>query len=130
MASKTTPKQTIEIPGKTVYTCDRCGKSGEIRKPGAFVWGGMHAKSVEFWDTGIDGATGGYRQDIDLCGSCKAVFLRWLEQGEEIKALDTDLGKIEAQVRDAEQPYLAFENKVILGLIERLRAAEAALGKG
>ena len=63
----------------TIIKCDRCGKSGELYINGAFRNGGIHAKNVENWGRGYDGAIGGSNVDYDFCEDCSMSFMDWLK---------------------------------------------------
>ncbi len=58
------------IPEQTIMTCDRCGTD----KQEDFANGGTHAKKVNIWARGYDGAAGGITKDIDLCSNCSNKF--------------------------------------------------------
>jgi hypothetical protein len=76
------------IPAKTILICDRCDAQGE-RAEGPFGNGGTHAKKVEMWARGYDGAAGGISQDIDLCSSCSELFRDFLG-GKQVPAIKTN----------------------------------------
>ena len=68
----------ITIPAKKIFTCDRCGTTGEPLHSGAFEYEYAHMRIAE---GGKDcmGNSGGGNSDLDLCGSCHVAFKEWMK---------------------------------------------------